>query len=258
VIELVAPILFATAIWFVATGAVLWLDRRSPATWPASLLAATVVAGFATAAVLVTAPLDTPLAAHVAFVAAILVWGWHEMAFLMGFVTGPRRAPEPAGARGWRRFRFATATLIHHEIALALTALLLFLATWGQPNLVAPYAFLLLFALRLSAKFNIFVGVPHLADDMLPPHLHYLATYFRRRRAGPLLMASTVLVLGTTLALGAAALAAPAGSGLRAAYQLLAALAALGLLEHLFLVLPWRETALWGWAMKTAYPKGSG
>jgi putative photosynthetic complex assembly protein 2 len=207
------PLGITLIAWFFATGAILWLDRRPAETWPASLLGATVVSGFAVAAVLISAEHDTPLAAYAAFLGAILIWGWHEMSFLMGFVTGPRRLPCPPDAKGWQRFKLATATLIHHEIALALTAFLLLLVTWSQPTQIAGWAFLLLFGMRLSTKFNIFLGAPNFSDEMLPPHLSYLRSYFSARRSNLLLPLSAAASVAVTLALAAAALAAPQGSG---------------------------------------------
>lgn len=249
--------------WFFATGAILWLDRRPAETWPASLLGATVVAGFATAVVLVASETGSPASAYAAFFAAILIWGWHEMSFLMGFVTGPRRLPCPPEARGWQRFRLATATLIHHEIALALTALLLLLITWGQPTQVAGWAFLLLFAMRLSTKFNIFLGAPNFSDEMLPPHLGYLRSYFSTRRGNMLLPLSATVSVVVTLLFVRAALSAPAGSGAEVQFQLLASLSLLGVVEHVFLLLPVRDSAFWTWLApqrpaRTESMKGSG
>jgi putative photosynthetic complex assembly protein 2 len=245
------PLGITLVAWFFATGAILWLDRRPGETWPASLLGATVVSGFAVATVLIAAEHDTMLAAYAAFIAAILIWGWHEMSFLMGFVTGPRRLPCPPEARGWQRFKLATATLIHHEIALALTALLLLLVTWGQPTQVAGWAFLLLFGMRLSTKFNIFLGAPNFSDEMLPPHLSYLRSYFSARRGNLLLPLSAVASVVVTLLLARAALAASGGSGTQVQYQLLASLALLGVVEHIFMLLPLRDSALWTWLVPT-------
>ena len=62
-------------------------------------------------------------------------------------------------------------------------------------------------------------------------------------------------VTGATLLVGWlvwAAADAGAGAFQHAALSLLAALALLGFLEHWFLVLPLRETALWRWAMRAA------
>lgn len=241
------PFVVALLAWFFATGAILWLDRKDPETWPASLLGSTALSGFAVAAVLISAESGSVVAAYAGFIATIIIWGWHEMSFLMGFVTGPRRQPCPDGARGWKRFQLATATLIHHEIALALTALVLFAITWGQPNQVAPWTFLLLFGMRLSTKLNIFLGVPSFSDDMLPDHLSYLRSYFRTSRGNPLLPFSAVASVIITALFAAMALAQPAGSGAAVQLQLLFALSFLGVVEHAFLLLPIRDSALWTW-----------
>lgn len=241
----ILPLSVALLSWFFATGAILWLDRRPPATWPGSLVGATAVAGAAFGVFLISMESSTVPAAYAAFAAMILLWGWHELSFLMGFVAGPRRQPCPADATGWRRFKLATATLIHHEVALAATALLLLVISWGQPNQVAAHGFLLLFVMRLSTKFNIFFGVPNFSDDMMPAHLDYLRSYFRKRRGNPLLPVSALLSVAVTLWLATLARAAAPGSGAAVGYQLLAALSLLGVVEHLFLLLPFRDSRLW-------------
>ncbi|MFN7398950.1 MAG: putative photosynthetic complex assembly protein PuhE [Sandaracinobacter sp.] len=245
--DFLPPFAAAMMAWFFATGAILWLDRRPEESWGASMLGATILSGFAFAVVLISAESGSVLAAYSGFVATILLWGWHELSFLMGFVTGPRREVCPADATGWRRFKLATATLIHHEIALALTALVLVLVTWGQPSQIAAWTFLLLFGMRLSTKFNIFLGVPQFSDEMLPDHLSYLRSYFRESRGNPLLPFSAIASLGVTALFGWFALQAPAGSGAQVQYQLLTALSLLGVVEHAFLLLPVRDSALWTW-----------
>lgn len=246
----ILPFTVALMAWFFATGAILWLDRKPEESWGASILGATIASGFAFAVVLISTESGSVMAAYAGFLATILLWGWHEMSFLMGFVTGPRREACPPDATGWRRFRLATATLIHHEIALAATALLLVLVTWGQPNPIAAWTFLLLFGMRLSTKFNIFLGVPQFSDEMLPDHLSYLRSYFRESRGNPLLPVSAVASVGVTALLVWLAMAAPAGSGAQVQYQLLAALSLLGVVEHAFLLLPVRDSALWTWLVE--------
>ena len=248
---LALPLLFATVLWFVATGVVLWLDRLPRTTWPTSIVAATVASGFAMAGVIATAPLTGPAAAYAAFACALVIWGWHELSFLMGFVTGPNRAACPDGARGWRRFRLAAATLIHHEIAMAATVVVLAAATWGQPNQTATLTFVLLFVMRLSAKLNVFAGVPHLSTDMMPDHMRYLASYFRVRPPGLTFALSTlgVIVLAAVLA----DLALRSHGGVATGYALAFALVLLALVEHAFLVVPWRDSRLFRWAL----PKSS-
>ena len=138
--------------------------------------------------------------------------------------------------------------MIHHELAIAATACLLFAITWGQPDQVAPLTFLLLFVLRVSAKFNLFLGVPNLSDEVFPEHLAYLKSYFRTRRCNALFPFSILLGLGIAAWAWGAAEAAPAGSGASAAATLIAGLAVLGVVEHLFLVLPLRDAKMWRWA----------
>ena len=158
------------------------------------------------------------------------------------------RAACPAGAVGWARFKAATATVIHHELAIAATAILLFAVTWGQPNQAAPLTFLLLFVLRLSAKFNLYLGVPNLSDEVFPEHLAYLKSYFRTARCNPLFPVSILLGIGIAAWAWSVAERAPASSGASASATLLAGLAVLGVVEHLFLVLPLRDAKMWRWA----------
>jgi hypothetical protein len=58
-----------------------------------------------------------------AFTCAILVWAWQEVAFLLGYVTGPRRVALSAGRSGWRRAGYALQAVLHHELALVLLGL---------------------------------------------------------------------------------------------------------------------------------------
>ena len=88
----IPPLLFALLMWFIGTGTIVWLDSRPRATFGTSLRLAGLVAGAAT--LLVWAKADDAGAggAYTGFAAAIVIWGWHEMSFLMGAVAGPNRA----------------------------------------------------------------------------------------------------------------------------------------------------------------------
>ncbi len=235
---------YALFLWWFGTGAVLLMGRTSR----------TLAAGLAVAlgvvslwGVWATMDAQTPWSAIWAFTAGVGLWGFHEATFLGGALTGPRRAPCPPDARGWRRFRLAAATLMHHEIALALTTVGLALWLQGAANPVALWTFVALWLMRLSVKFNIFLGAPNVADEFLPDDLRYLATYFSPR---PMSLLFPVSVTVGTVAAGGLLLHAVtvaetdfAAAGL----TLVGALTALGTLEHWFLVLPVREAALWKW-----------
>ena len=138
---------------------------------------------------------------------------------------------------------------MHHEVALALTALLLISLSWDVPNQIGATVFVLMFAMRLVSKINLFVGVPNTTSEMLPEHLAYLKTYFGRNRMTVLLPLSILGIAAATWWFAQMALAAPVGSAEMVGASLLTTLALLGVLEHLFLALPFRDGMLWGWAL---------
>ncbi|WP_246611135.1 putative photosynthetic complex assembly protein PuhE [Aquisediminimonas profunda] len=245
---LILPFIFVAVVWFVSTGAIIWLDNKPVETFGASLVGATVVAGFATLGVIVSAGDASTSGAYLAFASATAIWGWHEMSFLMGFVRGPNRKEEGPNLAGWARFKSAAATLIHHEIALAATTAVLFLMCLGQPNQIAAETFGLLFVMRLSTKLNIFLGVANLTTDIMPAHMAYLKTYFRKAAINPLFPLSLAGSAWLSIILLGQALAAPQASGEMVGTMMLFALVALATLEHVFLMLPMRDSALWAWA----------
>jgi putative photosynthetic complex assembly protein 2 len=248
------PFVATLLLWFASTALIVWLVNRPQPTYRISLIWGAVagIGGVALIAATVNGP--GAFAAYLAFAGALAVWGWQELAFLTGAIGGPRRQPASAGAGRGQRFREATAVVIHHELVLAATAVVLAVMSWGAVNQVGATAFALLFVLRVSAKLNIHVGVPNLSDDLLPGHLDHFKSYFGPRRMTPALLLSVAATAALALWLGTRALAAPAG-GEAVGASLLFALAALGALEHLFLALPVRDGALWSWAIP-ARPNG--
>jgi putative photosynthetic complex assembly protein 2 len=239
------PLLYVAMLWFFSTALVVALDHRAR-----GRLALTLAGGAACAAVAVIAllaPSRDAFAAYASFTAAFAIWGWHELSFLTGAVTGPRRDPLPEGAQGWTRFKLSAATLIHHELALATTLIVLLTVTIGHPNFAGAAAFALLFFMRLSTKLNIFAGVPNFMADILPPQLAYLKSYFRAQPMTGVMIVSLFLAGALTVWIGSRALASADDAAVT--WSLLTGLAVLGVIEHLFLVLPFRDGALWRWAI---------
>ena len=245
----VLPVIATIAMWFFATGLIAWLDNRERATFPRSLAIAGAAGVTGLGIVFLSMQSATIGGVYASFAGAILIWAWHEIGFLTGAVAGPRREGCPPDASWWERFSHASAALAWHEIALALTAVLLVSLTWTAPNQIAAMVFALLLIMRLSTKLNIFAGVPNMSTEILPPHLSYLKTYFGPRRFTPLLALSIAASTGLAAWLGSLALSSPTGSAEAAGASLLFALAALGALEHIFLALPFRDGALWQWAL---------
>lgn len=246
--------LFALLLWWASTGIVLYLDQRPRPTYARSLRGASIVGGLALAGLVATRDLVTVGGACLAFTCAILVWGWHEISFLTGRLTGTRRHACADGCGGWRHFRHAVEAIIHHEVALAATLALVVALAWGAANWVGAATFALLWTMRLSAKLNLFLGVRNPGTELLPAHLRYMASFFGRRPFNVLLPVS---IAATTLLIAwLAQRALGASTPFEAtAWGLVTALAALALLEHLFLILPWSVARLWGWS---GDPAGTG
>jgi putative photosynthetic complex assembly protein 2 len=180
----------------------------------------------------------------------LLVWGWHELSFLSGWITGPRKTALSAGASGWRRFGESVQAILWHELAIVAVGTALIAATWGEPNQVGTLTFVVLWVMRTSAKLNLYLGVRNLSEEFLPPHLAYLQSYFRRRRMNPLLPL-TVLGASAVLAGWLAHATDPAASPAEAVGTVLVAtMLALAIVEHLLLVMPFPSTALWRWALR--------
>lgn len=253
-------IVYVLFVWWFSTGAILYLDGLNPRTFRWTILSATVIMAVSIAVLISTRSDPSLWGAYAAFTAAVLIWGWNEVLFLMGFVTGPWRQACPKGARGWQRLRFASLSLLHHEILIAASGLGIVALTWGAANQVGLWTFGVLWAMRLSTKLNIYLGVPNLSEEFLPNHLAYLASFFARRSMNLLfpvsVTVSTMMLVGLVWVAGS-----PSASAVdRTSLTLVATLLGLGLVEHWFLVLPIRVSSLWSWGLASHQPdpaKGS-
>lgn len=245
--ELWIPVLYALFLWWFSTGIILLADRLPRVGLRTGVVATSVAAIVALVALFLVRDMATAAGAFIGFTAGLVLWGWHEVSFLSGAVTGPRRGDCPPGATGWRRFIFATQTLIHHEIAIAVTVGVLAIAFVDAANPVGFWTFTILWVMRLSAKLNIFLGVPNVTEEFLPERLTYLKTYFRTRAINLLFPFSVTFGTGLTFWLGHGAFFNEAGAFAATAYALLATLTALAVIEHWFLVLPFKDAALWRW-----------
>ena len=170
--------------------------------------------------------------------------------FLQGMVTGPRKAACPGDASHPRRFLLAVRTLLYHELALVATLALVAVITWGQANQVGLWTFLVLFCMRLSAKLNIFLGVPHLTEEFLPNNLSFLKSYFGRKPMNGLFPLSVTLSTLIGAYVFHLAFVPDAGPLSVTGNMLIGTLIVLGTLEHWLLVLPLPDSVLWRWALR--------
>ena len=250
--SLAIPVLFAVFVWWFSTGLILLLDNLPRTTFRWSLVLSTAIALGALWGLVHTASQTGSAGAYCAFTCALLVWGWHELTFLTGLVTGPRKTALPAGTVGVTRFVHAVQAILWHELAIVVAGAAIVAITWGEPNQVGTWTFLVLWSMRTSAKLNLFLGVRNFSEEFLPAHLLYMQTYFRRRPMNGLFPVSvTASTIVATLMVSSAFAAPPATA---VGLMLAATLLALAILEHWLLVLPLPATALWRWALRNPEP----
>ncbi len=242
--------LFAIFVWWFSTGAILVAVRRADRLgrhgmtvfcW-LPMLAAGV------AAVALSLPTANVLGAYMGFIGALAIWGWIELAFLAGVITGPMRQDCPPGLSGKDRFFRAFSTVAYHELALVIGLLALVVVSDGAANRMAVSTYLVLFLARIFAKLNLYFGVPRINTEFVPDRLAHLKSYFRR---GPVTLAfpAAITVLTALLAVCAERLWSAQSDASVVGFALLTALAALALLEHWLMVVPLPDAKLWRWML---------
>ena len=246
------PALYCLFVWWFSTGVIVLLNNLPKTTFKWSLGAFSVIAVMSLYR-LAAGSHDTSVpGAYAAFTYGVLVWGWHEMAFFMGALTGPRKIAAPQGVSEWVRFRMGVAASIDHELAILGTAVLVLWATWGAPNQVGCWTFMALWGMRQSAKLNVFLGVLNLGEAFVPAHLSYLMSFMTRRRMN-WLMPFSVLGGSFLVAELVRRAGAPGVTPFQAVgYGCLITMLALAVLEHTLLVLPLPFTALWSFWLRYA------
>jgi len=248
------PALYTLLLWWFSTGVILYLNGLPRETHKWTMLSATVLLGVSLLGVAATASDTRVTGAYLAFTAALMIWAWQEVGFLLGYVTGPRRRACPAQARGWRRAGHAVMAILYHELALIVLGAAVLALTWSKPNQVALWTFGALWLMRLSAKLNVFLGVRNLNEQFLPEHLRYMHSYFRQRPSNGLFPISVIAVTALAAAAWHSAVKTSFTAFEVTACSFVAMLFSLALLEHWFMVLPLPSEKLWNWGMRSRTP----
>lgn len=239
------PICAAAILWWLSTIVALYRTGLPERTYGVTLWLASIAAMGGMVALVYSVGTATSVNAYVSFAAALAIWSWHEISYFLGYVSGPRPQPCPPGLSGWQRFVHGVRASLWHELAIVATAALIAWVSLGQPNQVGLETFCLLWLMRWSTKLNIFLGVRNVHVEYLPSRLSYLGSYMARRRMNPLFplsIAAGVLLIGYW---GSRGLAADASNFATSSGLLLATLAALAMLEHIFLMLEIPDGKLW-------------
>jgi putative photosynthetic complex assembly protein 2 len=250
--------LFALFIWWFSTGAILMVVKRADragvgpparrAPYGLPLFGLGLFGFWATLG-------DTSVpGVYLAFLSALAVWGWVELAFLTGVVAGPNRHPCPRGVPEWERFIRAWGTIAYHEMLLVGLLIGLGALAWGAEN---GFRVLDLRGAVLRAHLGQAEPVSRRAQDQhrLPaaPAAH-LASHFRIAAdelglpdLGHGADLRDRLLAGTPLRR-----AHPGrGGGLRAARRADRACP----LEHWLMVLPLPDEKLWRWMLPAPKPE---
>lgn len=244
--------LIALFVWWFSTGAILMAVKHADRSGP-SARHITVACGLPMIVLGAFGfwwSLDntTILGVYVAFLSALGIWGWIELAFLTGTITGPNTHVLPPHVPEWERFIRAWGTLAYHEMLLVAALITMFLTGWGHENGFGMWTFAVLFFARVSAKLNLFLGVPRINVDFLPDALAHLPSHFRDRAMNWLFPVS-VTALTFAAACWLERLWAAETPGDVTGFALLAALTLLALLEHWVMVLPVPDEKLWRWML---------
>lgn len=251
------PALFTILMWWFSTGAILCAVRRPDHTRGMNVAIATLFLAAGLSGLYIYSDDASLSGVYIGFLSALAVWGWLELTFLLGLITGPHTAPAPVKRHERAPLFDAISTVIYHELAIAVFGLAIYLLTTGGENTTGFMTYMILWALRLSAKINVYLGVPNLTEEFLPANLQYLKTYFCHR---PMNMFFPVSITGATLAtawLVAAAGADGISDAEAASFCVLATLMGLALIEHWFLVLPFNSAKLWQWGVEQEAQAGS-
>lgn len=244
--------LVALFTWWFATGLILLVirsaDRTGGNAYNRAVFFSVPVLALGVAGVILSTSDAGLTGLYKGFFGALAIWGWIELSFLSGVITGPQRADCPDGVSGAARFWRAWDALAHHEILLLTGMAFIVMATTGSDNTIATWTYAILFFARISAKLNLFFGVPQINFEFVPLPLQHLKTHMTK---GPITaffpLSITVLSFATAcfaqLLFTADTIVAATG------FALLTSLSALALLEHWFMVIPLPDAKLWQWML---------
>ena len=248
------PPIYAAFVWWFSTGAVLLLVGRSGRFGLSrAFLAAGLLAG-SLGGLSLTAGDTSVGGAYTAFTCTILLWGAQEIAFLAGWLTGPRPEPCPINATGRSRLGFALQAILYHEFALLACGAAVVALTWGSPNQVGIWTFAALWVLRQSAKINLFLGVPVTNDELMPDAVRFLKTFFTRGPVSAFFPLSVTLATAVLVILIQRIVEVAVTPFDIVGLTLVSTLFALGVVEHWFMLLPLPAMTLWGWGMRSGFP----
>ncbi|MEX0338450.1 MAG: putative photosynthetic complex assembly protein PuhE [Arenibacterium sp.] len=250
--------LFALFLWWFSTGAILmavrYADRHGSGARKTTTLAGVPVLIFGAFGLWSSLNVETVMASYLAFLSAIAVWGWLELAFLTGAIPGPNLNDCPSDLPEWERFIRAWGTIAYQEMLLMTALVTIWVLGHDALNTFGLWTFTILFFARISAKLNLYFGVPRINLEFVPDALRHLPSHFRISRLNWLFPVS-ITALSFAVACWMERLYVAATPGAAVGFTLLSAITALALLEHWLMVLPLPDAKLWRWMLPAPKPE---
>lgn len=244
--------LIAVFAWWFFTGLILLIVRRSDAgaavAHARSVFLSVPVAALGFAGLVVSVAEITVLSVYISFFSVLLIWGWIELAFLGGIIAGPERRDCPPGLQGGARFLRAWRTVAHHELLLLGAFLAILVLSWQQENTFAVWTYMILFSARISAKLNLFFGVPRINTEFVPRPLAHITSYFRQTGLS-LAFPVGVTFLSVMTFCFAERMITSQSEPFIVGFVLLTALSTLAVIEHWLMVIPVPDAKLWRWML---------
>ncbi|OAN73683.1 hypothetical protein A8B78_18070 [Jannaschia sp. EhC01] len=244
--------LVALFVWWSSTGAILFAVRRADQggaharLWACLMTLPFLVLG--AAGFVDTLGTSTIAGIYVAFLSALALWGWIELTFLTGTITGPVTSHSVPNVSEGERFIRAWGTVAYHEMLLAAVMVAMVILSWGAANQFGMWTFAILLVARVSAKLNLYLGVRKVNVEFIPEPLSHLPSHFRTARMNWLFPIS-ITGLSFASACWLERLWTADTQADMVGFALLGALTALALLEHWFMVLPLPDEKLWRWML---------
>ena len=245
-------VLAAVFLWWFSTGAILLVVRLMENHSLSAKLKACIfsfpILALGLWGIWKTSSSLTILDSYLAFVSALLVWGWIELTFLTGVITGPNKSQCPKNITLFEKFIRAWGTLAYHEISLLLALGIVIFLGYAEGNHFGIWTFTILYFARIFAKLNLFLGVPHINAEFIPQALSHLKSYFKISKLNWFFSISVTLLTLITV-YWVERLFSVQNSYETIGFSLLFAISLMALLEHWFMVLPIPDARLWRWML---------
>ena len=183
------------------------------------------------------------------FLSSLMIWGWCEFTFLTGFIAGLTGKHLVKHENEKERFLNGLKSIIFNEILLLLCLGGMAFLTLGKDNNIGFFAFFILYIARVSAKLNLFFGVPYINLQFLTFRLRHLEAFCKVAPVGSFFFGSCLILSGLFGFLAVTVFFSGNTPTIQLGYLMLSTLVALAVIEHLFMAIPFRDAKLWNWML---------